>query len=53
MEYKLKEKTINTVLNYLAKKPFVEVAGMIHDLQTAIPINEPEKDQKTKQVKDK
>lgn len=40
MEYKLKEETINKLLNYLANKPFMEVAGMIHDLQTAIPIKE-------------
>lgn len=40
MDYKLKEETINKLLNYLANKPFMEVAGIIHDLQTAIPIKE-------------
>ncbi len=43
MDYKLTEETINKLLNYLASKPYVEVAGMIHDLQTATPIKEPEK----------
>lgn len=37
------EETINKILNYLASKPYVEVAGMIHDLQTATPIEETEK----------
>lgn len=40
MEYKLTEETINKLLNYLASKPFAEVALLIKALQTAIPIEE-------------
>ena len=43
MEYKVKEETINNILNYLATKPYVEVAGIIRDLQTVEPIKETEK----------
>lgn len=40
MEYKVKEETINKILNYLATKPYVEVAGLIQVLQTVKPIKE-------------
>ena len=43
MEYKLKEETINKILNYLATKPYVEVAGIIRDLQTVESIKEAKK----------
>lgn len=40
MEYKLKEEVINKLLNYLGSRPYIEVAGLIHDLQTATPVKE-------------
>lgn len=40
MEYKLTEEVLNKILNYLASKPYIEVASLISDLQKAIPLKE-------------
>lgn len=52
MEFKLKQEVLNKVLNYLASKPFVEVAGLIQEVRTATPIKEV-KVEEVKETKDK
>jgi len=41
MEYKIKEEVANSILNYLASKPYSEVAKLITELQKIEPIEEP------------
>lgn len=38
-KYELSEKLLNDILNYLAKKPFNEVAGIIFEINKEIKSN--------------
>ena len=40
MEFKIKEETVNKVLQYLASKPFIEVNKIIIELHQITPIEE-------------
>ena len=39
-EYKIKEQVLNTVLQYLASKPYAEVYQLITELQRVEPVEE-------------
>jgi len=40
MEFKINEKLVNSILQYLASKPYAEVAGLIQELQKVEEIKE-------------
>lgn len=44
--FTIKKETLEKVLNYLATKPFMEVAGMIQELQQAKPVEEKKEEKK-------
>jgi len=49
MDYKITEKTLQATLNYLATKPYQEVANLIFDIQRVERIEEKEaKEEKKK-----
>ena len=49
--YKASEKLINAILNYLGTKPFVEVSGLIAELQRVEKIQELPKKAEAPKVK--
>ena len=50
MDYKMSQKLLETILNYLAKQPFTEVAALINDIQQSVlPVEDDAKKQVIKE----
>lgn len=44
MKFLIEEKLANNILNYLATKPYIEVANLIHGLNSLVPVQEIQKE---------